>query len=56
MGDRIEAGTFCIAATLAEGDLQIKNFNPKNISTELKLLKKAGAKFKTFEKKIISCT
>ena len=52
MGDRIEAGTFCIAATLAEGDLQIKNFNPKNISTELKLLKKAGAKFKTFENKI----
>ena len=30
MGDRIEAGTFCIAATLAEGDLHIKNFNPKN--------------------------
>ena len=52
MGDRIEAGTFCIAATLAEGDLQIKNFNPKNIATELKLLKKAGAKFKTFENKI----
>ena len=52
MGDRIEAGTFCIAATLAEGDLQIKNFNPKNISTELKQLKKAGAKFKTFENKI----
>ena len=52
MGDRIEAGTFCIAATLAEGDIQIKNFNPKNISTELKLLKKAGAKFKTFENKI----
>ena len=52
MGDRIEAGTFCIAATLAEGDLQIKNFNPKNIATELKLLKKAGAKFKTYENKI----
>ena len=52
MGDRIEAGTFCIAATLAEGDLQIKNFNPKNIATELKLLKKAGAKFKAFENKI----
>ena len=52
MGDRIEAGTFCIAATLAEGDLQIKKFNPKNIATELKLLKKAGAKFKTYENKI----
>ena len=52
MGDRIEAGTFCIAATLTEGDLQIKNFNPKNIATELKLLKKAGAKFKTYKNKI----
>ena len=52
MGDRIEAGKFCIAATLAKGDLQIKNFNPKNIATELKLLKKVGAKFKTFENKI----
>ena len=53
MGDRIEAGTFCIAATLAEGDLQIKNFNPKNIATELRLLKKVGAKFKTYENKIL---
>ena len=53
MGDRIEAGTFCIAATLAEGVLQIKNFNPKNIATELKLLKKVGAKFKTYENKIL---
>ena len=52
MGDRIEAGTFCIAATLAEGNLLIKNFDPKNIATELKLLKKAGAKFKTYENKI----
>jgi len=53
MGDRIEAGTFCIAATLAEGVLQIKKFNPKNIATELKLLKKVGAKFKTYENKIL---
>ena len=47
MGDRIEAGTFCVAATLAKGDLLIKNFNPKLIQTELNLLKKTGATIKT---------
>ena len=52
MGDRIEAGTFCIAATLTKGDLEIKNFNPKIISTELKILKKTGAKFKIYKNNI----
>ena len=52
MGDRIEAGTFCIAATLAKGDLLIKNFNPKLIQTELNLLKKTGAQIKTTKDKI----
>ena len=52
MGDRIETGTFCIAATLAKGNLIIKNFNPKIIQTELNLLKKVGAKIKTFKSKI----
>ena len=47
MADRIEAGTFCVAATLAKGNLQIKNLNPKIINTELELLKKVGAKIKT---------
>ena len=47
MADRIEAGTFCVAATLAKGNLEIKNFDPKIINTELKLLKKVGAKIKT---------
>ena len=27
MADRIEAGTFCVAATLTKGNLEIKNFN-----------------------------
>ena len=27
MGDRIETGTFCVAACLSSGDLIIKNFN-----------------------------
>ena len=52
MGDRIETGTFCVAATLSKGDLLIKNFNPKFIQTELNLLKKAGAKIKTFKNEI----
>jgi UDP-N-acetylglucosamine 1-carboxyvinyltransferase len=52
MGDRIETGTFCVAATLAKGNLMIKNFNPKIIQTELNLLKKVGAKIKTFKSKI----
>ncbi len=52
MGDRIEAGTFCVAATLTKGDLLIKNFNPKLIQTELNLLKKIGAQIKTNKDKI----
>jgi len=52
MGDRIETGTFCVAATIAEGDLFIKNFDPKIIKTELDLLKKTGAKIKMFQNKI----
>ena len=47
MNDRIEAGTFCVAACLNEGNLKIKNFDPKIINTELNLLKKIGAKIQT---------
>ena len=52
MADRIEAGTFCVAATLAKGNLQVKNLDPKIINTELELLKKVGAKVKTTNNKI----
>ena len=52
MPDRIEAGTFCIAATISKGNLQINNFNPRIIDTEIKLLKKFGSKIKTTENKI----
>ena len=52
MADRIEAGTFCVAATLGKGILQIKNFDPKIISTEIELLKKVGAKIKMSNNKI----
>ncbi len=44
MGDRIECGTFCVAAALTEGNLKIKGFNPKLINTELDILKQTGAK------------
>jgi len=52
MSDRIEAGTFCVASSLTNGDLIIKNVNPKIIQTELKLLIKMGAKIKVSENEI----
>ena len=53
MNDRIEAGTFSVAACLNKGDLKIKNFDSKIIQTELNLLKKIGAKVRVFKKDII---
>ena len=53
MADRIETGTFCVAATIAKGDLEIQNSNPEVLKTELNILEKAGAKIKTFENKIL---
>ena len=52
MADRIEAGTFCVAATLAKGNLQINNLDPKIIKTELNLLKRTGAQIKVNKNKI----
>ena len=52
MADRIETGTFCVAATLSKGDLEILNLSPEIIKTELNLLKKTGAKIKTSVNKI----
>ncbi len=52
MADRIEAGTFCVASTLAKGNLKISNFDAKIIKTELELLKRFGAKIKTHKEKI----
>tara|TARA_B100001173_G_scaffold114121_1_gene98908 strand:- start:337 stop:1266 length:930 start_codon:yes stop_codon:yes gene_type:complete len=52
MADRIETGTFCVAATLTKGNLEINNLNPNIIKTELNLLKKAGANIKTNKNKI----
>ena len=44
MPDRIEAGTYLIAAALNEGNLKIVGIDPKIISTEINILKKVGAK------------
>jgi UDP-N-acetylglucosamine 1-carboxyvinyltransferase len=53
MGDRIECGTFCVAAALTAGNLKIRGFDSKIINTELNILKKIGAKIKTTKKEII---
>ena len=52
MGDRIETGTYCVAATLTKGNLLIKGFDHSLIKTELDLLKKTGAKIKTIKDEI----
>ncbi len=44
MFDRIEAGTYLIAAALTKGNIKVKNVNHKIIKTEIKTLKKIGAK------------
>ena len=40
--DRIETGTYIIAAALTKGKLKIKNIDPKIMSTEIRLLHKMG--------------
>ena len=44
MFDRIEAGTYLIAAAVTEGNLKIKNVIPKIIQTEINTLKRIGSK------------
>ena len=44
MPDRIEAGTYLIAAALTEGNLRIIGIDPKIINTEINILKKIGVK------------
>jgi len=42
--DRIEAGTYIIAAALTKGRLKINNIDPKIILNEINILKKMGVK------------
>jgi|TARA_B100001093_G_scaffold118026_1_gene110516 UDP-N-acetylglucosamine 1-carboxyvinyltransferase len=44
MFDRIEAGTYLVAAAITEGNLKIQNISPDIIKTELNVLKKIGSK------------
>jgi UDP-N-acetylglucosamine 1-carboxyvinyltransferase len=44
MFDRIEAGTYLVAAAVTEGNLKISNIVPKIIKTEINVLKKLGSK------------
>ena len=44
MFDRIEAGTYLVAAAVTEGNLKINNVIPSIIQTEIDILKKIGAK------------
>ncbi len=52
MFDRIEAGTYLIAAAITEGSLKIKNVKPQVIKTEIDILKKVGAKIKVKKSEI----
>ena len=47
MFDRIEAGTYLVAAAVTEGNLKIKNVIPKIIQTEINILRKIGSKITT---------
>src|SRR5215217_6371443 len=40
--DRIETGTFIVAAAITDGELEIKNCNPEHIRTVMKELRSAG--------------
>ena len=44
MFDRIEAGTYLVAAAATEGNLRIKKVIPEIMKTEINILKKIGAK------------
>ena len=44
MFDRIEAGTYLVAAAVTEGNLKIQNIIPKIIKTEINVIKKIGSK------------
>ncbi len=52
MFDRIEAGTYMIAAALAGGKIKITNVDSKIINTEINILKKIGVKMKIRENEI----
>ena len=52
MFDRIETGTYLVAAAITEGNLKIKNVIPKVIQTEIDILRKIGSKINTKKNEI----
>jgi UDP-N-acetylglucosamine 1-carboxyvinyltransferase len=52
MSDRIELGTYLIAAALTGQKINLLKVEPKIIKTELKVLKKMGVKLKIFKSSI----
>ena len=52
MSDRIEAGTYLIAAAVTEGNLKISGINPNIIKTEIDIFKKLGLKVTTEKNQI----
>ncbi len=52
MPDRIEAGTYIIAAAVTNGKLNINGIDPNIIKTEIDILKKIGVKIKTHKQLI----
>ena len=52
MFDRIEAGTYLIAAAITEGKLKIKNVIPNKMKIEIDTLKKIGSKIKIYKNEI----
>jgi UDP-N-acetylglucosamine 1-carboxyvinyltransferase len=53
MFDRIEAGTYMIASAVTDGQIKIKNINPKIIKNEILVLRKMGIIITTKSKEII---
>jgi UDP-N-acetylglucosamine 1-carboxyvinyltransferase len=49
LGDRIEAGTFLVAAALVGGSVTVTGFNPEHLGIVLKKLREAGAKTTVLE-------
>ena len=53
MFDRLETGTFIIAAAATNGKIILKNINPKIINCEISILKKMGVKFSEYKNKLV---
>ena len=55
VADRIEAGSFAIAASITMGDIEIKNIIPKYLERFLKALENTGSKVETYKNSINIC-